>query len=74
VTIHSASAVLFSIFQSICLWCFRDLDFILTLDVDWVALSFVQKPEDIVELKQLVGDRLRVGEIGGGEGLARPTV
>lgn len=38
----------------------KDLDFILTLDVDWVALSFVQKPEDIVELKGLVGDKLKV--------------
>lgn len=33
----------------------RDLEFVLTLDVDWVALSFVQKPEDIVELKELAG-------------------
>ena len=31
-----------------------DLDFILTLDVDWVALSFVQKPEDIVEIKSII--------------------
>ena len=31
-----------------------DLDFILTLDVDWVALSFVQKPDDIAELKSII--------------------
>ena len=38
----------------------KDLDFILTLDVDWVALSFVQKPEDIIELKKLTGDKVKV--------------
>jgi len=38
----------------------RDLDFILTLDVDWVALSFVQRPQDILELKEMVGDRLKI--------------
>lgn len=38
----------------------KDLDFILTLEVDWVALSFVQKPEDIIELKKLTGDRVKV--------------
>ena len=31
-----------------------DLDFILTLDVDWCALSFVQKPEDIIEIKSII--------------------
>jgi pyruvate kinase len=25
--------------------------------VDWVALSFVQRPQDIVEARQLIGDR-----------------
>ena len=25
--------------------------------VDWVALSFVQRPEDILELKRLIGDK-----------------
>lgn len=35
----------------------EDLDFVLTLDVDWVALSFVQRPEDILELKRLIGDK-----------------
>ncbi len=35
----------------------RDLTFGLDLGVDWVALSFVQRPEDIVEARQLIGDR-----------------
>ena len=34
-----------------------DLAFIMTLAIDWVALSFVQKPEDISELKALVGGK-----------------
>ncbi|KAF1021522.1 MAG: Pyruvate kinase [Paracidovorax wautersii] len=34
-----------------------DLAFGLTLGVDWVALSFVQRPEDIAELRQIVGTR-----------------
>ncbi|MES3014694.1 MAG: pyruvate kinase, partial [Pseudomonadota bacterium] len=32
----------------------RDLDFGLGLGVDWVALSFVQRPEDIVEVRAIV--------------------
>ena len=35
----------------------RDLDFGLHLGVDWVALSFVQRPQDIVEARALIGDR-----------------
>lgn len=35
----------------------RDLAFGLELGVDWVALSFVQRPEDIIEARQLIGDR-----------------
>ena len=38
----------------------RDLAFGLSLGVDWVALSFVQRPEDIIELKQLVAGRALV--------------
>jgi pyruvate kinase len=34
-----------------------DLEFGLNLGVDWVALSFVQKPSDIIEARSLVGDR-----------------
>ena len=35
----------------------RDLDFVLGLGVDWLALSFVQRPEDVLEAKKLVGER-----------------
>ncbi|WP_271411632.1 pyruvate kinase [Pseudomonas sp. Q1-7] len=35
----------------------RDLDFGLDLGVDWVALSFVQRPEDIVEARELIQGR-----------------
>ncbi|MBX7248965.1 MAG: pyruvate kinase [Caulobacteraceae bacterium] len=34
-----------------------DLAYALELGVDWVALSFVQKPEDMAELRMLVGGR-----------------
>jgi len=40
-----------------------DLEFGLTLDVEWIALSFVRKPEDIIELKERIaaaGKRTRV--------------
>jgi len=32
----------------------EDLDYMLSIGVDWVALSFVQRPEDIVEIKGLI--------------------
>jgi len=35
----------------------RDLDFAMTLDVDWVALSFVQRPADVAEAKKIVAGR-----------------
>jgi pyruvate kinase len=34
-----------------------DLAFGLGLGVDWVALSFVQRPEDIAEAREIIGDR-----------------
>ena len=34
-----------------------DLAYALDLGVDWIALSFVQRPEDVAELRELVGDR-----------------
>ena len=34
----------------------RDLEFGLGLGVDFVALSFVQRPEDIIEARKLIGD------------------
>jgi pyruvate kinase len=38
----------------------RDLDFALTLGADWVALSFVQRPDDVAELKKHVGNRAAI--------------
>ncbi len=38
----------------------QDLETALEIGVDWVALSFVQRPEDVVELKQLVAERAAV--------------
>lgn len=35
----------------------RDLKFALELGVDWLALSFVQRPEDVLEARKLLGDR-----------------
>lgn len=35
----------------------RDLEFALSLGVDWVALSFVQRPEDLIEARQLIAGR-----------------
>ena len=34
-----------------------DLDFGLSLGVDWVALSFVQRAEDLREAREIIGDR-----------------
>ncbi|MEO1469659.1 MAG: pyruvate kinase [Pseudomonadota bacterium] len=34
-----------------------DLDFVLDQGVDWLALSFVQRPEDILEARELIGER-----------------
>ena len=38
----------------------KDLDFGLTLGVDWIALSFVQRPQDIVEVKAIVKGRAAI--------------
>jgi pyruvate kinase len=32
----------------------KDLEFMLQIGVDWIALSFVQRPEDIVEITRLI--------------------
>jgi pyruvate kinase len=37
-----------------------DLDFVCELGVDWVALSFVQRPEDVLQTKELVAGRAAV--------------
>ena len=38
----------------------EDLDFGLKLGVDWVALSFVQKPEDVIEARKIIGDKAHI--------------
>lgn len=37
-----------------------DLDFCLELDIDWVALSFVQHAQDIIDIKERIKDRAKV--------------
>ncbi|MFV0245338.1 MAG: pyruvate kinase [Qingshengfaniella sp.] len=37
-----------------------DLDFVLGLGVDWLALSFVQRVEDVAEARALAGDRAAI--------------
>lgn len=37
-----------------------DMNFGLELGVDWIALSFVQKPEDILTARKLIGDRAKI--------------
>ena len=37
-----------------------DLEFALRAGVDWIALSFVQRPSDIVEARELIGTRAGV--------------
>lgn len=37
-----------------------DLAFALDLEVDWIAMSFVQRAEDITELRELVGQRASI--------------
>ena len=34
-----------------------DLQFALQMKADWIALSFVQRPEDVAEARALIGDR-----------------
>ncbi len=38
----------------------RDLDLALELGADWVALSFVQRPEDVSEARALIGNRAAI--------------
>ncbi len=38
----------------------RDLDLALELGADWIALSFVQRPEDIAEARALIGERAAI--------------
>ncbi len=38
----------------------RDLTLALELGADWIALSFVQRPEDVSEARALIGDRAAI--------------
>ena len=38
----------------------RDLALALQLGADWIALSFVQRPEDVTEARELIGDRAAI--------------
>jgi len=38
----------------------KDLSFGLELGVDWIALSFVQRPEDVAQARKIVGDRAKI--------------
>lgn len=38
----------------------RDLDFALTLGVDWIGLSFVQRPDDVAQARKIVAGRAAV--------------
>jgi len=35
----------------------KDLDFIIAQDIDWIALSFVRKPEDITHLREIMKEK-----------------
>lgn len=35
----------------------RDLDFIISQDIDWVALSFVRKPDDVKHLREILQEK-----------------
>ena len=39
---------------------FRDLDAVLAEEVDWVALSFIQRPEDVAEARKIVQGRAAI--------------
>ncbi len=38
----------------------RDLEFALKLGADWIALSFVQRPEDVTQARALIGNRASI--------------
>jgi len=38
----------------------RDLDLALELGADWIALSFVQRPEDVTEARAIIGNRAAI--------------
>lgn len=38
----------------------KDLEAALAMGVDWIALSFVQRPDDVAEARKLIGDRAKI--------------
>lgn len=38
-----------------------DLEYMVEIGVDWIALSFVQRPEDLVEINKLIDEHLPDG-------------
>lgn len=38
----------------------QDLEFALGLGVDWIAISFVQRPEDVIEAKELINHQAKL--------------
>lgn len=38
----------------------KDLEAAIAMGVDWIALSFVQRPDDVAEARKLVGDRAKL--------------
>ena len=38
----------------------EDLTYALALGADWIAMSFVQRPEDLDELRDIVGDKAKI--------------
>ncbi|MGV7207735.1 pyruvate kinase [Oxalobacteraceae bacterium A2-2] len=38
----------------------RDLEFALAMGADWVALSFVQRPEDVLQARAIIGERAAI--------------
>ena len=37
-----------------------DLEAAIKMGVDWIALSFVQRPEDVAEARKIIGDRAKI--------------
>ncbi len=38
----------------------KDLDAVLQEEIDWIALSFIQRPEDIAEVRKIAGGRVGI--------------
>lgn len=38
----------------------KDLDYLMSISVDWIALSFVQRGQDVLEARELIGDRAKI--------------